>query len=156
MHFIFSAESKLTQSKHKAPILWPEFNTQGEPMNHTLAVTKALSDRNRLRTFMALLQFGELCVCEISELLQVTAPTVSRHMTILSVSGLVSSRKEGRWVYYRACEDEPNDPDKGVVDWLQSSLAKDPEIASDRKRLHLIIQENRSSSSCTTGETGHA
>lgn len=125
-------------------------------MNHTLAVTKALSDRNRLRAFMALLQFGELCACEITELLQVTAPTVSRHMAILAASGLVSSRKEGRWVHYRANKDKSPGSDTQMVDWLQPQLATDPEIVSDRNRLHLIIQENRSSSSCATGETRHA
>jgi len=125
-------------------------------MNHILAVTKALSDRNRLRTFMALLQEGELCVCEITELLRVTAPTVSRHMTILAASGLVTSRKEGRWVYYRPCEEALNCSDNQVVEWLQAGLAKDPEITSDRKRLRIIIQENRRSSSCKTGETDHA
>jgi len=125
-------------------------------MNHILAVTKALSDRNRLRTFMALLQEGELCVCEITELLRVTAPTVSRHMTILAASGLVTSRKDGRWVYYRPCEEASKHSDNRVVEWLQTRLAKDPEITSDRKRLRIIIQENRRSSSCKTGETDHA
>ncbi|BCS97384.1 hypothetical protein DSLASN_30160 [Desulfoluna limicola] len=124
-------------------------------MDHTLAVTKALSDRNRLRTFMALLHFGELCVCEITELLQVTAPTVSRHMAILSGSGLVTSRKEGRWVYYRPCEEGSKDSDKEVVGWLETRLAAAPEIASDRKRLQIIIHENRRSSSCNTGESRH-
>ena len=62
---------------------------------------KALSDRNRFRVVAALLQSKELCACQIHEWLGVTGATASKHMGILVASGLVLSRKDGRWVHYR-------------------------------------------------------
>lgn len=60
---------------------------------------KAMSDANRLR-IIEMLVTGERCGCELLEELQVTQPTLSHHMKVLSECGLVHSRKEGRWHYY--------------------------------------------------------
>lgn len=62
-------------------------------------ICKALSDANRLR-IIKMLTDGELCACKILEALNITQPTLSHHMKILSEIGLVSSRKEGKWTYY--------------------------------------------------------
>jgi len=70
-------------------------------MEQTLRITKALADGNRLRAVMALVDHDELCVCQITELLGLATATVSRHMSMLQSASLVTSRKEGRWVYYR-------------------------------------------------------
>ena len=115
----------------------------------TLAITNALSDRNRLRTVMALLTFDELCVCEITELLKIKPPTTSRHMTILSAAGLVQGRKEGRWVYYRACREVNQEDGASIIAWIQSRLATDPEIIADKSRLHHIIQATKTRKTCT-------
>jgi ArsR family transcriptional regulator len=42
----------------------------------------------------------EVCACRISEALGLTAQTVSHHMRVLTSAGLVSARRDGRWVYY--------------------------------------------------------
>lgn len=60
---------------------------------------KALSDETRLKIFDMLAQ-GELCACKILEKFEITQPTLSYHMKILSDSGLVSSRKDGIWMKY--------------------------------------------------------
>jgi DNA-binding transcriptional ArsR family regulator len=65
-----------------------------------LAVTKALSDPNRVRLLYAL-RDGELCVCQLVALLQLAPSTVSKHLAILAQANLIESRKRGRWVYYR-------------------------------------------------------
>ena len=70
-------------------------------MEPTLGIIKAISDKNRMRVVAALWRFDELCACQITELLQVSGATASRHMAILNKAGLVDSRKDGRWVYYR-------------------------------------------------------
>ena len=57
---------------------------------------KALTDENRLAIMLAL-QHGEKCGCDLLEELQVTQPTLSHHMKVLSDCGLVSSRKDGKW-----------------------------------------------------------
>ncbi|MBI3265049.1 MAG: winged helix-turn-helix transcriptional regulator [Acidobacteria bacterium] len=61
---------------------------------------KALADRTRLR-ILGLLLNGEICVCHIHESLEVPQPTASRHLAYLRRAGLVETRKDGLWVYYR-------------------------------------------------------
>jgi ArsR family transcriptional regulator len=60
---------------------------------------KALADPNRLRIAM-LLRHGELCVCELMQILELPQSTVSRHMARLKLVGLVLDRREGKWVHY--------------------------------------------------------
>ena len=60
---------------------------------------KALSDPNRLM-IVDMLSYGELCACVILEKFNITQPTLSHHMKILCDCGLVSGRKEGKWIYY--------------------------------------------------------
>ena len=62
-------------------------------------VFKALCDPNRLM-IIEMLQSGERCACEILEDLQIGQSTLSHHMKILCDSGLVSGRREGKWMYY--------------------------------------------------------
>ena len=56
-------------------------------MEQVLGTTKALADGNRLRVVMALTDQEELCVCQITELLNLAMPTVSRHMSVLQKAG---------------------------------------------------------------------
>lgn len=67
---------------------------------NSITVVKALADLNRLRVMWLLNNKKELCVCQITEVLGLATPTVSKHMAILHNAGLVNSRKESRWVYY--------------------------------------------------------
>ena len=66
-----------------------------------MAIAKSLADENRVRLLLAL-QKQELCVCQLIELIGLAPSTVSKHMSILKQAHLVETRKEGRWVYYRA------------------------------------------------------
>jgi len=60
---------------------------------------KALSDETRVKIFNMLAD-GELCACKILEEFQITQPTLSYHMKILSDAGLVNGRKDGVWMRY--------------------------------------------------------
>ena len=62
-------------------------------------IFKALCDENRVR-ILALLKGGEKCACKLLETLDIVQPTLSHHMKILCDSGLVVSRKEGKWMHY--------------------------------------------------------
>ncbi|MBO7251552.1 MAG: winged helix-turn-helix transcriptional regulator [Oscillospiraceae bacterium] len=62
-------------------------------------VFKALSDENRVQ-IMKLLRTGEKCACKLLEELNISQPTLSHHMKILCDSGLVTGRKEGKWMHY--------------------------------------------------------
>ena len=62
-------------------------------------IFKALCDENRVR-ILALLKGGEKCACKLLEAMDIVQPTLSHHMKILCDSGLVVSRKEGKWMHY--------------------------------------------------------
>ncbi len=62
-------------------------------------VFKALCDENRVK-IIEKLQNGEKCACVLLEDLQISQPTLSHHMKILCDSGLVTGRKEGKWMHY--------------------------------------------------------
>lgn len=63
------------------------------------SVFKALSDPNRLAV-IDMIKTEEKCACKILEELHITQPTLSHHMKILCDSGLVNSRREGKWMHY--------------------------------------------------------
>jgi DNA-binding transcriptional ArsR family regulator len=102
-------------------------------MIEILNITKALSDENRIRALM-MLSGGELCVCQIIEMLGLAPSTVSKHMSILRQAGLVETRKEGRWIYYRLADREAPKASE-VLDWLERHLKKDKKILDDVKQL---------------------
>lgn len=62
-------------------------------------VFKAFCDENRLQ-ILEMLRGGEKCACVLLESLQISQSTLSHHMKILCDSGIVASRKEGRWTHY--------------------------------------------------------
>jgi ArsR family transcriptional regulator len=61
---------------------------------------KALADETRLR-IVALLAHGELCVCHVEDALGLSQPNASRQLAVLRNGGVVESRRDGTWVYYR-------------------------------------------------------
>lgn len=65
---------------------------------------KALGDETRLK-IIEMLSCGELCACDILEAFQITQPTLSYHMKILTDCGLVIGRKDGAWMRYTNNED---------------------------------------------------
>ncbi len=61
-----------------------------------------LADPTRLRLLSLIAAAGEACAaCDLVEPLGVSQPTVSHHLKVLREAGLVESRRDGRWVYYR-------------------------------------------------------
>ncbi|MFE1595026.1 ArsR/SmtB family transcription factor [Nocardia sp. NPDC058705] len=67
------------------------------------AVFKALADPVRLRLFslVASRAGGEACVCDISDGVDVSQPTISHHLKVLREAGLLTSERRASWVYYR-------------------------------------------------------
>jgi ArsR family transcriptional regulator len=61
---------------------------------------RALADPTRLR-ILGLLLTGEVCVCHIHESLRIGQPKASRHLAYLRRAGLVDTRRDGLWIYYR-------------------------------------------------------
>lgn len=67
-------------------------------------VFKAFCDENRLM-ILEMLQSGEKCACHLLEQMNIGQSTLSHHMKILCESGIVNSRKEGKWTYYSISSD---------------------------------------------------
>ncbi len=111
---------------------------KSEAIRSTLRVTKALADLQRVRILM-MLQAGELCVCQIVEVLALAPSTVSKHLSILSAADLVLSRKDGRWAYYRLTEGTSGTFVRPVLTWLGDTLKSDGVIQQDRKKLGGIV-----------------
>lgn len=110
----------------------------GGAMREALLVTKALADLQRVRILM-LLQEGELCVCQIVEVLALAPSTVSKHLSILSNAGLADMRKDGRWAYYRLPVGATVAHVRPVLTWLADALASDETIERDGRKLRAVL-----------------
>src|SRR5437870_5974580 len=71
-----------------------------KPLSEMERLFKALADATRLR-ILGLLLTGEVCVCHIHQSLKIAQPKASRHLAYLRRTGLVSTRRDGLWIYYR-------------------------------------------------------
>lgn len=64
-------------------------------------IFKALADETRLRILYLLINSNsELCVCELTDAIEIPQYNISRHLKILKNAGLIKERKEGRWVHF--------------------------------------------------------
>jgi ArsR family transcriptional regulator, arsenate/arsenite/antimonite-responsive transcriptional repressor len=72
----------------------------GTQLASLASLFQALGDPTRLR-ILGLLLTGEVCVCHIHESLKIPQPKASRHLAYLRRTGLVDTRRDGLWVYYR-------------------------------------------------------
>jgi ArsR family transcriptional regulator, arsenate/arsenite/antimonite-responsive transcriptional repressor len=107
-------------------------------MKDFLNITKALADENRLRMLMAL-EGGEVCVCQITELMGLAMSTVSKHLSVLYQAGLVKARKEGRWMYYSLPGKGAPTAAREAVAWVRRSLAGQARVTEDAKRLKQVL-----------------
>jgi DNA-binding transcriptional ArsR family regulator len=78
----------------------------GATAQHLVDAAKALAHPARLR-LLGMLASGELCVCQMTAVLELAPSTVSQHLSVLARGGLVADRKEGKLVFYRLREDGP-------------------------------------------------
>jgi DNA-binding transcriptional ArsR family regulator len=108
-------------------------------MRDFMYLTKALADETRVRILMALRE-GELCVCQITELLGLAPSTVSKHLALLHQAGLVESRKADRWVYYRLPGKEASRVVRSSLGWVARSVEKEARIVADWKQLKQILK----------------
>ncbi|MBU0754087.1 MAG: metalloregulator ArsR/SmtB family transcription factor [Planctomycetes bacterium] len=102
-------------------------------------ITKAISDENRVRALM-LLRGGEICLCQIIEVLGFASSTVSKHMSILVQAGLVRVRKEGRWRYFSLPNKNAPSQVLSCLKWIEESLSKDKTTARDAKKLDMVLK----------------
>ena len=96
----------------------------------------ALADRTRLRV-LNLLGAGEVCVCYFVEILGESQPKVSRHLAYLRRAGVVSARREGKWIHYSIAK--PADAAHArVLEATLGALARDRQMQRDRLALEKV------------------
>ena len=98
------------------------------------AALKAAGDPTRAR-ILKLLESGPLCVCQVRAVLGLAPSTVSKHLTLLKAAGLVTDRREGRWIHYALTTEERNPYARAVLALLRGPLDREPRILEDRRRL---------------------
>jgi len=107
-------------------------------MKNEARLFKALSDETRLR-ILALLQGGELCVCDLMAVLELPQSTVSRHLATLRNAGLVEDRRQGVWMYYRLAA--PGGDLAEMYTTLPQQLAALATGSRDREVLRTYLQK---------------
>ncbi|MDR1518901.1 MAG: metalloregulator ArsR/SmtB family transcription factor [Planctomycetota bacterium] len=126
-------------------------------MFDTLGIIKAMADENRLRILMSL-QGKELCVCTLSELLDLAPSTTSKHLSVLKQARLIESVKDGKFVYYRLTLPEAKSyPLVGpALEWVGRSLADSEQVRTDAELLREIIEKGeQTSSDSQAASAGH-
>ena len=115
-------------------------------MKELVLAAKALADPTRVRV-LAALRDGELCVCELSDVLNVTQSTLSTHLQVIRDANLVQTRKEGKWVYY-ALNTDAKRLLKGVFGFFADELSAAPLLRRDEARLKKRLAEREDGACC--------
>ena len=84
-------------------------------LDSAVEISRALGHPARMRA-LTMLRLGELCVCQITEVLGLAQSTVSNHLRELRRAGLITERRDGRWVYFSLSEDPE------AVRWIAVAL----------------------------------
>jgi ArsR family transcriptional regulator len=105
---------------------------------------KSLSDQTRLRSLMLLMQEGELCVCELTNALDLIQPKMSRHLASLRDMQVVIDRRAGQWIYYSINPKLPGWAKELLLATLKGSL-NEKQCKADLKKLRNMSNrpENR-------------
>src|SRR6185295_17427430 len=92
---------------------------------HSIAILfKALEDRTRLR-LINLIGNDEVCVCFFVEVLKINQPKISRHLAYLRRAGVVTARRDGKWIHYRIVE-PPDAHAANIFREVRAWLANEP------------------------------
>lgn len=94
---------------------------------------QALGDKTRLR-LLNLMGDQEICVCYFVEILGQSQPKISRHLAYLRNAGIVTARREGKWMHYRIVM-PPNAGAARILQEILSWLKEEKSMQSDRARL---------------------
>jgi ArsR family transcriptional regulator len=97
---------------------------------------KALADRTRLR-LISLIGDTEVCVCFFVVILKISQPKISRHLAYLRRAGIVSARREGKWMHYRLA-DPPDEHAARIFREVRASLTEHPQFQRDQEKLEQV------------------
>jgi ArsR family transcriptional regulator, arsenate/arsenite/antimonite-responsive transcriptional repressor len=108
-------------------------------MQELLAITRALDNVHRLRILLSL-RGGEVCLCQLIEVLELAPSTVSKHVDLLRQAGLVKMRKDGRWHYYCLAGRNASPAVRDALRWVTRALENEQLIQADTTRLAGVCQ----------------
>ncbi len=94
-----------------------------------LSFFKCLSEDTRLKTLLLLSFADELCVCDLTEALQLSQPKISRHLADLRRCELVVDERRGKWVYYKINPALP----AWALEVIASTAKENPNYISEAK-----------------------
>jgi ArsR family transcriptional regulator len=98
-----------------------------------ISLFAALADPTRLR-LLNLMNGREVCVCYLVEVLREGQPKISRHLAYLRRAGVVSARREGKWMHYRI-EQPANERAAAILEATMKSFESNREMQGDLARL---------------------
>jgi len=99
---------------------------------------KALSDETRIRMLKLLFE-GELCVCEIMQVLEISQSRASRNLGILREAGLLKDRRDGQWVHYSLSKESVTSY-APLLELLNQSLNQDETILKDKEKFKEVVK----------------
>lgn len=102
-------------------------------MRELVKVFKAVADQNRLKIFK-MLQHKKMCVCELAAALDITMPSVSRHLSLMKDAGLIVDERDGMWTNYMLCEEKINKYAPVIQLHLKEWINDDPGIKKILKK----------------------
>ena len=100
---------------------------------------KALADPTRLRIVSLLHEWGELCVCELVDALQVPQYSVSRHLSVLRAAGVVSDWRQGKWMHY-ALHPGLSEEEQAIISAVCAGAQSGPAARQDQRRLACCLR----------------
>jgi ArsR family transcriptional regulator len=109
-------------------------------MRELVKVFKAIADKNRIR-ILKMLQHKKMCVCELSAVLGVSQPSVSRHLSLMKDAGLVKDERNGPWIDYGLCEENINHYAPVLQSHLGEWINNDNQVKEDLKKVKYLKRE---------------
>ena len=103
-------------------------------------ILKALADESRIRMLALLKERNGLCVCEITDIIGLSQPTISSHLKKLQDAEIITSSKDGLWVNYSLDENMDKEVEQ-LLGALVHMLSEDERIKSDVLKSYKINRE---------------
>ena len=130
----------MTRPPHRMPSALPVVASPESPSVVDLdTLFKGFADPTRIR-ILSLLAAGELCVCDIVEILGLPQPTVSRHLAYLRRSGLVEATRAWKFAHYRLAE-PANAVHGNLVACVRACFTGVPALDAERARAEARVRE---------------
>ncbi|MCA9773761.1 MAG: winged helix-turn-helix transcriptional regulator [Myxococcales bacterium] len=108
---------------------------------------KALADPTRLEILALLARHGELCVCDVERVLRITQSKTSRHLRYLEQAGLLQSRRDNVWMYYRI-DPKPRGDEARAFEALRALVEERCSARWERRAAALLTERGGAVRTC--------